>query len=77
MYPPPTTSRVPGMSSRFSAPVESIMRGVSSFNVGTTAGREPVAMMMRSNVSAFFGAVGLRYPQRGGVLKRCAALNVM
>ena len=27
MYPPPTTSRVPGMSSRFSAPVESIMRG--------------------------------------------------
>ena len=39
------------MSSRLSAPVESIMRGVSSFSVGTIAGREPVAMMMRSKVS--------------------------
>ena len=39
------------MSSRFRAPVESIMRGVSSFNVGTIAGREPVAMMMRSKVT--------------------------
>ena len=27
------------------------MRGVSSFRVGTIAGREPVAMMMRSKVS--------------------------
>ena len=42
---------MPGISSRFSAPVESIMRGVSSFNVGTIAGRDPVAMMMRSKVS--------------------------
>ena len=36
------------MSSRLRPPVESIMRGVSSFTVGTTAGREPVAITMRS-----------------------------
>src|SRR6185437_6485161 len=50
IYPPPTTSKVFGTSLKLSAEVESIMRGVSSLNVGMTAGRDPVAIMIRSNV---------------------------
>ena len=53
------------------------MRGVSSFNVGTIAGREPVAMMMRSKVSDSCDAVGLRDAQRRRVLERGAALHVV
>ena len=68
---------VPGISSRFRAPVESIMRGVSSFSAGTIAGRDPVARMMRSKVSDCFGAVGFRDSQRGGVFEGGPALNVV
>ena len=39
------------MSGRSSAPVESMRRGLSSLRLGTTVGRDPVAMTMRSNVS--------------------------
>ena len=44
------TSSVFGTSGRSRAPVESIRRGLSSFRLGTTVGRDPVAMMMRSKV---------------------------
>src|SRR4029077_5712379 len=50
MYPPPITSSVFGTSGRSSALVESMRRGLSSLRLGTTLGREPVAMMMRSKV---------------------------
>ena len=50
IYPPPTTRRLPGISSRFRAPVESIMRGESNLRAGMMAGREPVATMTRSKL---------------------------
>ena len=51
MYPPPMTSSVPGTSFKSSADVESNMRGLSTLSEGMTAGRDPVAMMMRSKLS--------------------------
>src|SRR5882762_10498564 len=44
------TSSVFGTSGRSRALVESIRRGLSSLRLGTTLGRDPVAMMMRSKV---------------------------
>ena len=38
------------MSGRSRAPVESMRRGLSSLRLGTTVGRDPVAMTMRSKV---------------------------
>ena len=51
MQPPPITSMLPGISVKSRAALESIMRGLSSFSAGRTAGREPVAMMMRSKLA--------------------------
>src|ERR1700719_3002109 len=44
------TSSVFGTSGRSRAPLESMRRGLSSLRLGTTVGRDPVAMMMRSKV---------------------------
>ena len=65
------------MSSRLSAPVESIMRGESRFSVGTTAGREPGGDNDAIEGQDSSRAIGFRYTQCGGVLKSSSALNVL
>ncbi len=65
------------MSSRFSAPVESIMRGVSSFNVGTIAGRDPVAMTIRSKVSDSSEPSAFVTRKRRGIFECSAPLHVV
>ncbi len=44
MYPPPTTTNLPGTSCKFKAPVESITR-LPNLKLGISIGLEPVAMI--------------------------------
>ncbi len=51
------------------------MRGVSSLSVGITAGREPVARMIRSKLQRLFAAVSFFHPQSIRVFKSGSAAN--
>ena len=44
MYPPPTTTNLPGTSCKFKAPVESIT-SFTEFEIRISIGLEPVAMI--------------------------------
>ena len=70
MYPPPTTSSVPGISLKSRAEVESITARAVEFEAGnnrrTRASREDDAI----EGQGLFAAAGLRDPQRIRILKR-------
>ena len=51
MIPPPSTSSRSGMSSRSSAPVESITRGSSCGTNGSFTGSDPAAMIAASKLT--------------------------
>ena len=58
MIPPPSTRRRSGMSSRSSAPVESMTRGSSCGMNGRVTGSEPAAMIAASKDTVLVDAVG-------------------
>ncbi|SCT48792.1 Uncharacterised protein [Staphylococcus aureus] len=58
MYPPPTTTNLPGTSCKFKAPVESITR-LPNLKLGISIGLEPVAMIafLKLYVCALFSSI--------------------